>query len=65
MATPVHVYVVLGTSARAPITHSAMPPRFSCAARTPSASSRRRGDDPELAAFLRVEERELEAGGGN
>jgi hypothetical protein len=24
-----------------------------------------RGDDPELAAFLRVEERKLEAGGGN
>jgi hypothetical protein len=38
----------------------------SCVTRTPSASSRRvRGDAPELAAKLRIEERELDAGGLN
>jgi hypothetical protein len=34
--------------------------------RTPNASSRRfRGRRPELASYLRIEERELEAGGLN
>jgi hypothetical protein len=33
--------------------------------RTPSGSSSRRGDDPEMAAKLRIEEWELEVGGLN
>jgi len=37
-----------------------------CAARTPKRFiGEVRGDDPELAANLRIEERELEAGGLN
>jgi hypothetical protein len=39
--------------------------RSTSAATTPSASSRTRGDEPELASYLRIEERELKVGGGN
>jgi hypothetical protein len=48
--------------ALSPNSLSVLNSRSSSAAKTPSGSSRRR-DDPEVAAKVRIEERELDAGG--
>jgi hypothetical protein len=65
LATPVHVYVVLGTSARARSPLGDAVENFLRREDAERFLAEVRGDDPELAAFLRVEERKLEAGGGN
>jgi hypothetical protein len=58
------VYAVVD-DALSPTSLSVSSSRCSPAARTQRGSSRRCGDDPEVAAKLRIEERELEAGGLN
>ena len=59
----VRVYVILDDRTSLEI-RSATPSRCSSAGRMRSGSSTRcSGDDPELARYVRIEERELEAGG--